>query len=408
MKIKALKIYGMYGYMDKEIYFNDDENYLVGINGSGKTTIIKILDSFLRKDFTFLEKNTFKDIIIETDDNLYRMYRTSTIDNSEIKFYIFDEKFSTSTKNNYINDRKEEIKALEMKIENLEKNMVLAQDNTQLKTLTIEKTEKAVEISQEELKTYVLTPEQTKTYISNFPFISIGIDKEFEEKNLIIDELKKEENKSFKEKTEIINSLFPIQKVEFLLQDIGKKFLQFKSQIMSNKVKKINDLTEIKEKFENTSKSSDLEILIEIEIELERLLKFVEIINNFLEDSYKKLNFNDVLGEFSFDALNKEREVIKIIENLNYLSSGEKQLIVLFTELYFNLKENTIILIDEPEKSLHIEWQEKFLPALKKIIGPISDKVQLIIATHSPKLVENIESYQYIPLYPYNEVNKSE
>jgi energy-coupling factor transporter ATP-binding protein EcfA2 len=67
------------------------------------------------------------------------------------------------------------------------------------------------------------------------------------------------------------------------------------------------------------------------------------------------------------------------------LSSGEQHQLVLFFELLFEIKENALILIDEPELSLHVVWQKKFIGDLMKIID--LNKFDVILATHSPQLI---------------------
>ena len=72
---------------------------------------------------------------------------------------------------------------------------------------------------------------------------------------------------------------------------------------------------------------------------------------------------------------------------LNQLSSGEKQEIILFYELIFESEKNTHLLIDEPEISLHIEWQLKFLDDLLKIVE--NKQFKVTVATHSPQIINN-------------------
>tara|TARA_R100001244_G_scaffold20931_2_gene22240 strand:+ start:24363 stop:24803 length:441 start_codon:yes stop_codon:yes gene_type:complete len=70
---------------------------------------------------------------------------------------------------------------------------------------------------------------------------------------------------------------------------------------------------------------------------------------------------------------------------LDSLSSGEQHEIVLLYELLFKVSKNTLVLIDEPELSLHVNWQKAFLPELLSI-SKVSDFYS-IIATHSPFIV---------------------
>jgi predicted ATP-binding protein involved in virulence len=67
------------------------------------------------------------------------------------------------------------------------------------------------------------------------------------------------------------------------------------------------------------------------------------------------------------------------------LSSGEQHELVLFYELLFRLKPNSLILIDEPEISLHPDWQLRFLDDLASIIK--LTQFDVLIATHSPMII---------------------
>lgn len=70
---------------------------------------------------------------------------------------------------------------------------------------------------------------------------------------------------------------------------------------------------------------------------------------------------------------------------LDALSSGEQHELVLLYDLLFRVKPNTLVLIDEPELSLHVNWQKSFLPDLLKIVEATGYDV--ILATHSPFIV---------------------
>lgn len=72
------------------------------------------------------------------------------------------------------------------------------------------------------------------------------------------------------------------------------------------------------------------------------------------------------------------------------LSSGEKQLFLRALSLKFLEVNNSVILIDEPEISLHPQWQRKIIDVYESI----GENNQFIIATHSPHIIGNIEAKQ--------------
>jgi len=71
--------------------------------------------------------------------------------------------------------------------------------------------------------------------------------------------------------------------------------------------------------------------------------------------------------------------------DLEMLSSGEQHELVILYELLFRVPDNSFILFDEPELSLHVAWQEKFLEDLGEM-AKIS-KFQVLLATHSPQII---------------------
>lgn len=70
---------------------------------------------------------------------------------------------------------------------------------------------------------------------------------------------------------------------------------------------------------------------------------------------------------------------------LRSLSSGEKQMIYLLVEAV--AAENSTLLIDEPELSMHADWQRSFVEA----VFELNPKVQLVLATHSPDMMAYVE-----------------
>lgn len=98
---------------------------------------------------------------------------------------------------------------------------------------------------------------------------------------------------------------------------------------------------------------------------------FIEILNTFISD--KQFGFKD--GGLSVS--NKQGEIEK-----NRLSSGEKQLLIILIESVLQNQMPHIFLADEPELSLHIQWQRMIIPAVKKL----NPNAQVIVATHSPEI----------------------
>ena len=112
-----------------------------------------------------------------------------------------------------------------------------------------------------------------------------------------------------------------------------------------------------------------------------------------LEDlaSRARLLLKSLNGKFQHKQMRVDREAGLAVEGengalaLDALSSGEQHELILHYDLLFRVKKNTVVLLDEPELSLHIEWQSKFLSDLTEIVE--LSGFDAIVATHSPHIV---------------------
>lgn len=131
------------------------------------------------------------------------------------------------------------------------------------------------------------------------------------------------------------------------------------------------------------------------------------------EDLTMKEITNKVVNEINsiFDILeldvklkgfSKDEKTMPIFENsageefdINDLSSGEKQLFLRTLSIKMLEPKNSIILIDDPELSLHPKWQQRIIEVYKKI----GENNQIIIATHSPHILGSVSNENIFILY---------
>lgn len=119
----------------------------------------------------------------------------------------------------------------------------------------------------------------------------------------------------------------------------------------------------------------------------EPVSKFLDIVNSFLKDSGKKIQIDSV-GRLLIVKPHGRNLTI------DELSSGERQLVVLFANVIFGKytprkkMKSDVFIIDEPEISLHIRWQENFITSLLSA----SSNTQFIIASHSPDIIGEYKS----------------
>lgn len=118
--------------------------------------------------------------------------------------------------------------------------------------------------------------------------------------------------------------------------------------------------------------------------------------------------FNILELDVKLKGISKDGKNMPIFENsqgeefdINELSSGEKQLFLRTLSIKMLEPEDSIILIDEPELSLHPKWQQQII----KVYQSIGKNNQIIVATHSPHLLGSVRSENIIILSK-NEENK--
>jgi ABC-type glutathione transport system ATPase component len=110
----------------------------------------------------------------------------------------------------------------------------------------------------------------------------------------------------------------------------------------------------------------------------ERLTLFTEFLNQHYE------NKRVVTAAREGFRVEMEGDPERLIQP-SQLSSGEQQILVLAYEILFRSEPGTLVLVDEPELSLHVVWQDTFIEDLSRMGGVRN--LQFILATHSPSLI---------------------
>ena len=221
------------------------------------------------------------------------------------------------------------------------------------------------------------------------------------------EELKKLISDASKESSDVtsqLDSTYPNRLVGKLRQG-SKDSFEGLNEALSN----LNNRRKILSSAGLASKISDTDFLQQIDENQKELINPLKL---YIDDSHKKLDPYEELSQkiglfkgiinirfkhkkmeiqqdegliFRSTVVKNENDVYEIIPH-SKLSSGEQNELVLFYRLIFNTRSNDMILIDEPELSLHISWQNKFIDDLKSITS-IND-VSIIIATHSPDIID--------------------
>lgn len=189
-------------------------------------------------------------------------------------------------------------------------------------------------------------------------------------------------------------------------KDSSTKDLQV-AQLQTKLQEKLNSIQALKErlceagilsksaaKSARTTKKMNPEILNVLSLyysdeekQLEKLDSLLTKIELFRDNINSKLDGKKVVVSrakgFSIIDIRSGNEI-----PLRGLSSGEQHEIIMFFDLIFNVAPGTLILIDEPEISLHVEWQDSFVRDV--VNAATNGGYRTIIATHSPAIIQDV------------------
>ena len=417
MNISRLKVNNLYKQFSYNIDFSNMKSPLhifTGPNGYGKTTVLQIIDSISKGKFIYFFTFPFDKIEIEFSDDIFFRITTESIqdgiesDDNYISriFFRYEDK-----KQNVVNDFILSLEDLYRYIpSSYRRNMDMDFSNVQI----VDFIEEYIE-THSDLKIYEAIAKQQKQeqllfFMGNLKTVFIPAQRlyylEQEKDSRYYNRIRIEKKSSVDEVSRNLRNLLQDYRLSYL-QNAQAHDNQFLNKYLS-----FSGTEYTEEEFNNESKQ--LQLLIDELFSYNLIEKFNllpynhehrKILSVYLNDLKEKLEFySKVLTKLRVFAsiihekmfANKKIELspdnglsIKLEDgsniNVNSLASGEKNEIIMLYHLIFEVKDNTILLIDEPEISLHVQWQLEFLTDLKKIIE--DKKIQVIIATHSPQII---------------------
>jgi predicted ATPase len=472
--IKEFRIKGLFFNLNVNLRFDEVENIYIGENGLGKTTILSMMFYTLTGRFTELTKIEFESIevifidntkyLFTTDDiEQYNYFNRSTRRRFSPKFYkLLEEEFLASIEG--LVELKDEYNHEELrKIDSFVKLRDEISSKTDIGKGTIEREIfeyiKRIEfknnvLRQLEIKLEELSSTNTILYFPTFRRIEEDITKLM----------------AFTEDEEDIDFVYPSNRkkplpshgelIKFGMSDVDSTIKNLLEKIRETSINSFNQMTaillkqyvddEILRNQENEKSDIDLTNLeislnrVGSEIEKDYKGKIIELVRsgeiyskensyllNFIQNllaSHEQLRtIDNRIGKFAevcnsylvnkkyhYDASNVTLNIKNNYNNkeipLTKLSSGEKQIISTFSKIYLEYEKDYIILFDEPELSLSIEWQEHFIPDIIQS-GNCS---LLVCVTHSPFIFkedrlfeiskEILDEIEVIGEIDYNEV----
>ncbi|MBP0020874.1 MAG: ATP-binding protein [Cyanobacteria bacterium SBLK] len=425
--IEVEKLFGKYNYkLQKEnnSYSNNSLMILYGDNGSGKTTILKLLFHTLsaaseRGHRTFIAKTSFlkfsveftdKTKILITRDNSLKgsfeivcLKHTEEIAKTIYKFENgkldsedepFLEKFSDLNLNLFIlgDDR------------TLDSNIFYSQDNnSKERIIDMDSLSKQLEILRSQLKglhrqsndnlksALESSIQRVEEWIRDQAYQ--GSDRGEKDVHSIYEEIvqsivmpEKENSDSFEyEFTRMIESFEKQEKRSREYSRFGLIPPLSTKKLIDILQKSSSDTYPVLQKILTPYLGSITARMNALQSIQEILTTFVNTINQgFLHDKKIKFHLRDGL-----EILTKEKGK-EISLDPEMLSSGEKQLLLLFCNTFAARERATIFIIDEPEISLNIKWQRQLIQSLLKCTE--GSQIQFLLATHSIELLSQYDN----------------
>lgn len=424
--LKSIRIEKLFGNRTFDIDFKNSINIFLSENGQGKTTVLKIIVAILNNDVRTLSNINFEEILIKINNKEFKINNNSKRFDKEIKRKINKSSLELSTflpiklrnKIKYQISKGEIPNFVEIKNDlskyrsNYMHTNYMREDYKEIYTSLCEldelinnKTSRILNEIEKELKenlyfypTYrrIETPLEydSKELVKNSNFLEhgkFGMDDVKVLINNLLEKLSIEANKSYIEmNSSIINDLISGKTIEELSLNTSSiedyKITTITKRIGIERINNINELMKSTQKNEpNNSNRVFLNYYLNQLVKIydsqkaieEKLKKFVKVCSKYLSNN-KKIEYNETTMSIYVIMDNSKID-------FNDLSSGEKQIISIFSRVYLEITTPCILIIDEPEISLSIEWQKTFLVDIYK-----SGKVSLLIATtHSPFIFSN-------------------
>jgi predicted ATP-dependent endonuclease of OLD family len=406
--IYSVEIVNFWGSKTVSLQFREDLNFLIGPNGSGKTTIINLVSAVLRADIPSLYAIQFDTIVV-------RLKTIATNKKPIIKVEKFVDQLMGSFELRYTIREKTSEKGVTYGVKGpyderiyrdykYERDRHYREEGAQLSGILAE----FVEVNW--LSIHRTTLDTDRRYKREEPFES-SVDRKLQEISTafsnyfsLLSSRAEAESKNFQEHVflslldqkhttgdvfrEAVTEEEDKSTVVGVLKDLGVSNTKATRRVNSH----YSRMKEAKKRWEDKDRRLDDAITFSDTLRIGDLITEWRKFREKRQAIFKpRIQFEEIInGLFSgksvhFDERNAPRVHLESGEdvNINVLSSGEKQLFILLGEALLQEEKAVVFISDEPELSLHVNWQNALFENVRRLNG----SCQIISATHSPDIV---------------------
>ena len=414
-KIHSVKINNFWHRFNASGEFNEDVNIIIGRNGTGKTTFMNILHSVLAVDLDGIRANDFDSVAItlikdgkkktvtiekKDKDDLPFLMAVYNISGEELEVRIFpteDQRLGNHYRRRAMEESEEVREALsklvalsslsvyrlrsgqDYEVRDRHGRRAVSPVDFRLGELLQGLTHFQLDLAERAnlIATKLQRDVLTSILYSKDESTQKGIPREFDK------HLERESLISAYKQLNVIDSSVRKQ-INIHVDEIDNTVKKFTAYLNSNKSTLEDAVSEINIQSIEALRQTRNIIKISFDAKKETSIVFSQI------DL-----FTDILSEFiidkEFSFSHGNLQIRAHDEDIHYdgLSSGEKQLLIIFIETLLQKQDRYIFLTDEPELSLHIAWQREIIPAIKRL----NPNAQVIAATHSPEVASKYRNF---------------
>ena len=385
MKLKSVSIRRLNNKLDCDFEFHNDINIVTGINGSGKTTFLKILWYAISGNIErLISEISFQSFNLETSHfSVSLVYKYKNDIDRFIEWRYVENNIEQS---GLIDDTGEYNPAL-AGIEHL-KSLIIGNKASSLFFPTFRRMEG--EYSMINPRTVGRSANIGKPFSTMFPITNNILQAERDRDiTSIKDELERLSNHLSIDNHKFICSISTHDLAQLLKSrhaEISEKINEYSLELNKSLINKIESIkSDI-----HINKEESLDILSKLQQEAENVNnKHDELLQPFTVLSKLVINVLKYKEGIKLDGFNIAGGTFNAIDS-RLLSAGEQQMLSFLC--YNAFYEDSVIFIDEPELSLHVDWQRRLFPNLMKQ----QSSNQFIVATHSPCIYSKYEDKEII------------